>query len=93
MTQFKWLNGKKFRKLRSGDWVLCEKEPYRKYGSELVSIRVPKEMVPWLTELLDKLEQIETARRNICSNIYNVSPDYYLSNVVLRHFDKEVEDE
>ena len=93
MSEYKWVNGKRFRKLRSGDWVLCENKPYRKYGSDVVSIRVPKEMVPWLMEILNKLEEIETARRNICSNLYNTNPDVYLSKIVLRHFNKEVDND
>ncbi|MDO4583500.1 MAG: hypothetical protein Q4D62_05285 [Planctomycetia bacterium] len=80
MEMFRYLNGRKFRRLESGEWVYCGK-PYRKYGSTLVKICVPKEMVPWLRSILAKLEEIETARRNISGCIYNVSPEVYIEKL------------
>lgn len=51
-------------------------------------------MVPWLQGILSKLEEIETARRNISGCIYNVSPEIYIEKMGFTHpFSEGVEDD
>lgn len=74
--KYKYLAGKKFRVYRDGTVEFAGLPTVGRYGERTVSMRVPVSIAVWLKDLLDKIEEIETIRRNILGNPYNSSLEY-----------------
>ena len=72
----KYFCGRRFIE-KDGEWVPARcREKGGKYGTESVTIRVPKLLVPYIKLILLKLEEIEKVRHEILHNFFNTSPDF-----------------
>lgn len=79
MASYKYMCGKKLRQLPDGS--LLPMLPGRpqdsgRYGEETVAVRVPRSFLPYIQQVLKKLEQIESLRRNMERSFFNVSSDF-----------------
>lgn len=80
-SQYRYVAGKRFRREVDGKLIYAPDKRFGLHGVEKVTMRVPVSLVPFITEVLSKLEEIEECRRNILGNLFNTSSDVFLKSM------------
>lgn len=83
MSEYRYLFGRRYRLNAENVWEYCPPRSQfftGRYGVKMVSFRVPVDIVPFLQAILDKLEEIETFRRNLEGNVLNTSTEFLVDN-------------
>ncbi|MDO4858687.1 MAG: hypothetical protein Q4A17_12165 [Thermoguttaceae bacterium] len=75
---YRYVSGKRYRLTEDGKLIFSPDKNSGFHGVKKVTMRVPETLVPFITQVLEKLEEIEECRRNIAGNIFNTSSEFIL---------------
>lgn len=73
---YRWSAGRKFRVYENGAWEYMPAGSPGKFGEPTELMRVPASLVPLVSSMMEKMLELETARRNIVVSVWNTSPEF-----------------